>query len=138
MMRMLMPRFDFPLRPWMRRFGDWMEPYPVEYQEWVPAADISETENAYLVTMELPGIDIKKTDISYSDGMLTVKGEKHKETMEGEYCDCAERYSGSFRRSLRIPGKVASDRIDATYNDGILKLTLPKAEETIPRKITVH
>jgi len=104
----------------------------------MPALDIAETEKAYVVSMELPGIDMKKTDISFDNGVLTVKGEKEKETLEGECCQCAERYSGSFRRSIQISGKVDSDKIDATYKDGILKLTLPKDEASLPKKITVN
>jgi HSP20 family protein len=99
---------------------------------------MTENEKAYLVTMELPGIDMTKTDISYNEGILTVKGEKQTETGEGECCQCSERYSGSFQRRLRIPGKVDTEKIDASYRDGILKLTLPKVEEDIPKKITAH
>jgi len=140
MMRMIAPKFDVALSPSRRLFDTWFDPYRhvVECEDWMPSSDIAETEKLYVITMELPGIDMKKTDILYNDGMLTVKGEKGKEPMEGECCHCAERYSGSFERSFRMPGKVESDKIDATYKDGILKLTLPKAEESIPKKITVH
>ena len=118
----------------------WSDPYTyvVRDDEWTPASDITETVKSYVVTMELPGIDMKKTDISYIDGVLTVKGEKTKDSMEGECCYCSERYSGSFNRTFQIPGKVDSDKIDATYKDGILKLTLTKAEESLPKKIEVH
>jgi HSP20 family protein len=139
-MNMLAPRFDVALRPSRSLFNEWLSPYSyfVECEDWMPSSDITETEKSYVVTMELPGIDMKKTDVSYNDGILTVKGEKGKESMEGESCYCAERYSGSFERTFRIPGKVNSDKIDARYKDGILKLMLPKAEESIPKKITVH
>jgi len=137
---MIVPRYDVSFNPWGSLLSEWFEPFRsvVECEEWTPASDIAETEHVYQVTMEMPGIDMKKTDISYNDGILTVKGEKVKESMEGECCHCAERYSGSFQRSFRVPGKVESDKIDATYKDGILKLTLPKAEESKPKKITVH
>ena len=140
MMRMLVPRFDIEFRPSRSLFDEWIDPYPyvVECEDWMPASDIAESEKAYVVTMEVPGIDMKKTDISYNDGVLTVKGEKQKETVEDECCHCAERYSGSFQRSLRIPGKVDRDKIDATYKDGILKLTLSKSEESMPKKIEIH
>ena len=140
----LVPAFDVaferPLSLIDRFFGDWWAPssnYYADYS-WVPASDVAETDKAYMVSLELPGIDMSKTDISYSEGLLTVRGEKGKETAEGESCYCSERYSGSFLRSFRIPGKVNSEKIDATYKDGILKLTLPKAEESLPRKIEVH
>ena len=140
MMRMLIPRFDVAPRPSRRLFDTWLDPlrYVAECEDWIPSSDIAETDKLYVVTMELPGIDMGKMDISYNDRMLTVKGEKGKESMEGECCHSAERYSGSFERSFRIPGDVDSDKIDATYKDGILKLSLPKNERNIPRKITVH
>jgi HSP20 family protein len=140
MTTMLVPRFDIAFRPFRSLFEEWFNPYPsdLECGEWMPASDIAETDKAYAVTMELPGIDMKKTDISYNDGVITVKGEKIKETLEGECCHCAERFSGSFTRSFRISGGVDRDKIDATYKDGILKVVLPKSEESMPKKITIH
>lgn len=140
MTRMLVPRYNVSFSPWESLLSEWADPFlsAVECEEWLPASDIAETEDAYLVTMEMPGIDMEKTDISYNDGILTVKGEKRKESTEGECCHCAERYAGPFQRSFRIPVKVQSDKIDATYKDGILNLTLPKSEESKPKKITVH
>jgi HSP20 family protein len=113
-------------------------PYVLECENWVPPTDIAETGKAYVVSMEIPGIDMKKLDISYSDGLLTVKGEKTKATAEGECCHCVERFSGTFERSLPVFGKVDEDKIDATYRDGILNITIPKSEETVPKKIEVH
>lgn len=140
MMRMLSPRYDIAFRPFRSLFDTWSDPYTYVVRDdvWTPASDIAETDKTYVLTMELPGIDMKKTDISYSDGILTVKGEKTKESTDGECCYCSERYSGSFNRTFQIPGRVDSDKIDATYKDGILKLTLTKAEESLPKKIEVH
>jgi len=105
---------------------------------WVPAFDISETENEYMVTAELPGIDAKEIDVTLSDGVLTVKGEKKQEKEDkGENYHRVERSYGSFQRSFRIPEKVETETVDAAYKDGVLKLTLKKAEETKPRKIEV-
>lgn len=138
MVRMLdLIPFDMALRP----FGSlWARTYPYleGCENWVPSTDIAETGNAYVVTMEIPGIDMRKLDVSFNDGVLTVKGEKTKETSEGECCHCVERYSGSFERSFPISGKVKQDNIDAAYRDGILKITIPKSEESIPKKIEVH
>lgn len=146
MVRMLdlMPTFGVTYRPTEnlldRFFEGWRYPYyDVEAcEDWMPASDISETEKEYVVTAELPGIDMKGIDISYIDGVLTIKGEKKKDTNEGESCHCAERYSGAFERSFRIPGDVNSDKIDATYKDGILKLVVTKSEKSVPKKIEVH
>ncbi|MBL7212296.1 MAG: Hsp20/alpha crystallin family protein [Desulfobacteraceae bacterium] len=105
---------------------------------WVPAFDISETENEYVVTAELPGIDAKDIDVTLSDGVLTVKGEKKQEKEDnGESYHRVERSYGSFQRSFRIPEKVETETVDAAYKDGVLKLTLKKAEETKPKKIEV-
>ena len=137
----LIPTGLRPARSFFDRFlDDWSYPFVTleESDVWMPASDIDETEKEYLITMEIPGVDMTKTDISYMDGLLTVKGEKHKESKEGESCHCAERFSGAFERSFRIPGKVHSEKIDATYKDGILHLTLPKSEESGVRKIEVQ
>ena len=140
----LMPIYGVTYRPTRSLFNrfleGWRNPYySVEAcEDWMPASDISETEKEYVVTVELPGIDMKGIDISYINGVLTVKGEKKKESNEAESCHCAERYSGAFERSFRIPSDVNSNKIDATYKDGILKLVVAKSEKSVPKKIEVH
>ena len=104
----------------------------------VPAFDISETEKEYVISGEIPGMDAKDLDITLLDGCLTVKGEKKQEKEEkNENYHRVERHYGSFQRSFRIPDKVKTDKLDATYKDGILKLTLPKAEVSEAKKIEV-
>jgi len=104
----------------------------------VPAFDISETEKEYVISGEIPGMDAKDIDITLLDGCLTVKGEKKQEKEEkDEDYHRVERHYGSFQRSFRIPDKVKTDELDATYKDGILKLTLPKAEVSEVKKIEV-
>jgi HSP20 family protein len=104
----------------------------------VPAFDISETEKEYMITGEIPGIDAKELDITLLDGILTIKGEKNKEKEEkDENYHRVERHYGSFQRNFRIPEKVKTDKLDATYKDGVLKLTLPKAESSEAKKIEV-
>jgi len=109
-----------------------------EREEWTPAFDVTENEKEYIVTAELPGIEAKDLDVTLSEGLLTVKGEKKQEHEEkhGNYHRVERRY-GAFQRSFRIPGKVKADKIDANYKDGVLKLTLPKTEEGETKKITV-
>jgi HSP20 family protein len=130
-----LPLFD-------RVFDEWFYPYPVSYAaecaEWAPATDIAETPKEYHVSMEAPGIDMNKTEITFTKGILTVKGEKVKDSNADESCHCAERYSGSFERSFRVSEKVDGDKIDATYKDGILKVVLPKTEESSVKKIEIH
>ena len=103
-----------------------------------PAFDISETEKEYVITGEIPGIDVKKLDVTLLDSILTVKGEKKQEKEEkDEDYHRVERHYGSFERSFRIPEKVKADKLEATYKDGILKIFLPKSEASEVKKIEV-
>jgi HSP20 family protein len=145
MTRMLnvIPRFDVAFRPqtrlWDSPISDWIIPSTnLEECDWLPPSDIAETDREYHLTMELPGIDMKNLDISFSEGVLTVKGEKTKEGSVGESCYCSERYSGSFQRSFRIPGAVDKENIKAKYRDGILRVSLAKSEESVVKKIEIH
>ena len=122
-----------------RFFDDWSLPALfTEENAWIPAFDITENEKEYVVTAELPGIDVKDVDITFTEGVLSVKGEKkHEKEDKGEDYHRIERHYGSFHRSFRIPGNVEADRVDAKYKDGILKLILPKAEGSETKKIEV-
>ncbi len=107
-------------------------------KSWVPAFDISETDKEYMVTAEIPGINVKDLDVTLSEGILTVKGEKKQEKEDnGENYHRVERTYGSFQRSFRIPEKVEAETVDAAYKDGVLKLTLKKAEAIKPKKIEI-
>ncbi|MCG6916206.1 MAG: Hsp20/alpha crystallin family protein [Deltaproteobacteria bacterium] len=107
-------------------------------REWLPAFDVSETENEILVKAELPGMEVKDIDIALTDGLLTIKGERklEKEDKKENY-HRIERQFGSFSRSLNLGSKVKAEGIEAAYKDGILTVTLPKAEESKPKKIEV-
>lgn len=120
--------------------AEWRRPVPEIgiSRRWRPAADIAETSDHYRITLEAPGIDIESLDVTDESGMLHVRGNKQKETEEGECCHCSERFNGSFERSFRIPAPVEEEKIKATYKDGILKLTLPKIEKIRARRIAVE
>ena len=106
--------------------------------EWLPSLDISDTKNELVVKAEVPGMDAKDIDISLSDGMLTIKGEKKQEKEEKETnYHLIERSYGSFLRSVNLPGEVQGDKISASYKDGILKITLPKSEEAKKKEIKI-
>ncbi len=122
-----------------RFFGEWDQPALFEEQKtWVPAFDISENEKEYVVTAEVPGMDAKNLEVTLSDGILTVRGEKKQETEDkGENYHRVERVYGSFQRSFRIPEKLDAENVDASYKDGVLKLTLPKAEASEAKRIEV-
>lgn len=106
----------------------------------LPAVDIVESDNAYELTAELPGIETKDLDVSLSNGILTIKGEKQesKEEKEKEY-HISERRYGSFQRSLQLPDGVDADKIDASFANGVLKVVLPKTPGShgTHRKITI-
>ena len=109
-----------------------------EKGEWLPSLDISETKNELVVKAEVPGMDPKGIDISLSDGVLTIKGEKkqEKEEKEADY-HLVERSYGAFVRSVRLPKEVQSDKISASYKDGVLKVALPKSEEAKKKEIKI-
>lgn len=97
--------------------------------------DVSETDDAVEMTAELPGIDEKDIDLSLSDGVLTIKGEKksEKETEERDY-HLSERRYGSFARSMRLPDSVNQDKIEAHFEKGVLKVVMPKRAEARAKK----
>lgn len=109
-----------------------------EISEWFPSIDFSETKNNYVIKAELPGIDPKNVDISLTENVLTIKGEKKQEKEEEtENYHFVERSYGSFTRSIRLPGQVQSDKISATYKNGVLKIVLPKTEEAKKKEIKI-
>ena len=127
-----------PLKLVNRLLDEWNSPFMDVECDWMPPADITETEGHYAVTIEVPGIEMKALDVSFNDDVLIVRGEKKKETEVDECSYCTERYTGSFERRFRIPGHVNEEKIDATYNDGVLKVTLPKDEKSRVKKIEIH
>jgi HSP20 family protein len=106
---------------------------------WAPALDVYEDADNVTVQVELAGMKKDDFDISLQDDILTVSGERKSETekREGESFR-SERIFGSFSRSVTLPAPVKSDAVTASYQDGILTVTLPKAEEAKPRKIQVE
>ncbi len=106
--------------------------------DWIPAVDIAEHENEYLVKLELPGVSKEDVKITMQNNILTVRGEKkkEKESKSSSY-HRVERSYGAFQRNFTLPSTVKADRIDASYSDGILTIVLPKAEEARPKQIEV-
>jgi len=105
---------------------------------WTPAADIAEQENQYVVKLELPGVTKDDVKIAMQNNVLVIHGEKKQEkTSKGSEYQRVERSYGSFQRSFTLPTTVKTDRIEATFANGILTITLPKAEEAIPKQIEV-
>jgi HSP20 family protein len=105
---------------------------------WSPALDLYESGDHLVAAVELPGMRKEDIDISLHDGTLTISGERKSESNKnGETAQRTERYVGTFRRSIALPTRVDAGKVSATYQDGILRVTLPKAEEAKPKQIHV-
>ena len=106
---------------------------------WAPALDISERKDAYLVTVELPGLKPEDLDITMEDGLLTIQGERHfaHDSSEQQFHRVERRY-GAFRRSITLPAHVMAEGIEASFEDGVLQILVPKAEEAKPKRIQVR
>ena len=121
---------------WGKWGKDWEE--PLSTTTYVPSVDIFETDNEVVVKAEMPGMNANDIDVRLENNVLTLKGERHfeKEAKEQNY-HRIEREYGSFTRSFALPRAVNGDRVSAEYKDGILKIVLPKKEETKPKAIKV-
>ena len=125
---------DFTVNPFrlpLRRPAFGLEPF-WQPDSWVaqPAIDLVESDSAFELTAELPGLDEKNIGVDVANGVLTVKGHKEEDKVEKkEDFHLRERRFGSFARSVRIPETVDADRIEAAFKNGVLKVTLPKKPE---------
>jgi HSP20 family protein len=118
----------FPEKPFHERFTT---------HEWLPSIDLAETKDKLLVKAELPGLEAKDVELSITDDFLTIKGEKEE---KDEHHFFVERYAGTFERRIKLPSLVKTDKIDATFDKGVLTIKLPKSEEAKTKeiKIKVH
>jgi HSP20 family protein len=108
-------------------------------QAWAPAVDISERKDAYLVAVELPGVGIEDLEITFEDGLLTIQGQRRPaDQSAGVKVHRAERRYGAFRRSITLPSHVMADAIEASAQDGVLLILVPKAEEVQAKRIQVR
>lgn len=105
---------------------------------WTPAMDVAESEDAWLFTLELPGMAKEDVNVTVEDGVLTIAGEYQREEGEGVAWRRVERRTGAFQRAIRLPERVATDKVEASMRDGLLAIRLPKAEEARPRTITIQ
>jgi HSP20 family protein len=106
---------------------------------WAPALDISERKDAYLVTVELPGVEADDLEITLEDGLLTIQGERQftSESSEEQFHRIERRY-GAFRRSITLPAQVQAEQIEASFENGVLQIVVPKMEEAKPKRIQVR
>ena len=126
--------FDEMWRNWPNRYfeGDTTRPFLR------PAMDVVENENNITVRVDLPGLSGDDVHVEMEDNVLTIKGEIG-DTIEkdGERYHYRERYSGSFQRSLRLPNTIDADKIDASFDNGVLNIVLPKLPQAQPKKIDI-
>jgi len=111
---------------------------PMVEMGWSPAIEVFEKEDKFVVKAELPGMQGEDVDVSVVGDTLTIKGERKAETeVKEEDYYCCERSYGSFSRSIALPTSVDAKKIEASYEGGILEVSLPKAPEVKPKKIAI-
>ena len=115
-------------------------------QLWLPPVDTYETEHAFVVEADLPGVHQENIDINFEQGTLTITGRRASTLPAAENGNgngklrvyASERLSGAFSRSIRLPEYVDGEKIQATYANGVLTVNIPKAQGALPRKIAVQ
>jgi len=134
--------FTRELEAWRNTMEQLLSELPrTGYQEnrpWVLPLDVIETDDKFIVKASIPGVNPEDIDITFSDNILTIQGEIKAETekTEGKYL-LRERRFGLFQRSIALPERVDADKIEATFEDGVLILSIPKVEEIKPKRISI-
>lgn len=112
---------------------------PATAGAFAPALDVEESEDGFTLVIELPGVSPEDVEITLEENVLTVSGERSfYADKEAEGFRRVERSFGRFHRAVRLPDRVAGDQVEADYRDGLLTITVPKAEEAKPRRIEVR
>jgi HSP20 family protein len=131
-------RMNMMPRQWLAQLGQ-QPGTAYATHAWAPAVDITERKDAYLVTAELPGVGLADLEVTFQDGLLTIQGERQPAgEIPGDKVHRAERRYGAFRRSISLPSHVQADKIEATAQDGVLQVLVPKANEVRAKHIRVH
>ncbi len=136
-------REAFAMRRAMNRALQSVMDTPADVDEpqmsWSLALDVVEQDEAFLIKATVPGINPDDLEITFQDNLLTIHGEitEDKDLTEGKL-HLRERRCGAFSRTVKLPGQITADKIEARYEAGVLTLRLPKAEEMKPRKIAVQ
>lgn len=126
-----------------KRFSDIMDEFfndavATRQQSFAPSIDISETDTHYLIDVEVPGVDKKDIELNVENNTLTISGErKFEKKEEGKHYHRVESSYGSFSRSFTLPDNVKDDTIQATYNNGILNITIDKSEQKMKKQIKI-
>lgn len=137
-MRRLQREFD-------RLFENFLPGRPTDGDEalesvvWAPRMDLSETEDAYFIHLDLPGMKKEDVSINFHEGTLSVSGERQQEDKEENHKFIRiERSYGRFYRSFSLPQTVNTEGIEASFENGVLNIRVPKAEEVKPRRIDIR
>ncbi len=126
-----------------KRFSDIMDEFfndavATRQHSFAPSIDISETDKQYLIDVEVPGVDKKDIELNIENNTLTISGERKFEKEEdGKHYHRVESSYGSFSRSFTLPENVKDDSIQATYNNGILNITIDKSEQKMKKQIKI-
>jgi HSP20 family protein len=107
------------------------------FSTWSPAVDVYEDKDAFAVIAEVPGMKKGDLNITLQDGVLTISGERKREEKRPDQGFRSERFTGKFQRSITLPASVNPSGVKASYQDGLLKVVLPKSEEAKPKQIEV-
>lgn len=147
-MKALTRKTDFPalesIRRDMDRFFDDLVPISWRIENggkmnvWTPNTDMSENDEEYVLTADLPGMSKKEIEINLQDNRLTISGERKKEAKEekGNFLR-EERFYGRFVRSFTLPAAILEDKVKATFKDGVLTVHVPKAEAKKPKTVAI-
>ena len=119
-------------------FGDTTSPGNGQTRRWIPAMDLVETQDHFVVRADLPGLTEDDISIELEDNVLTISGDRqHEEKTEKEGYFRVERAFGKFARTLTLPDGVDADAINAEFSNGVLEVRIPKPEERKPRKVAI-
>ena len=110
----------------------------VQPAAWNPPVDVVEENNAILVKVEVPGVNEKDLRVMFEDGVLTITGERQFEQKDDRNYHRIERMYGTFTRTFTLPRSVDATRIAAEYRDGVLEISIPKKEESLPKQIQIN
>lgn len=147
MLRSMIPwreRFPATFSRFENEMEDLMERYFGDAEEWglsrfTPSLNVTENDNGYVVTVEVPGMKPEDVTVEVVEGNLQISGEKKEEQEEkGKTFHRIERRHGEFRRLIQLPGTVEADKVEASYGDGVLTIKIPKRAEVTPKRIPVQ
>lgn len=128
-------------REFDRLFDDWATPAPKSMRQdghFIPACDVEEGEDHYLLTLEMAGVKKEDVKLEVIDNQIVISGERRQESQRKDTGQAySERRFGRFQRSFALPAGVDAEKVEANYQDGILRVLVPKAESARPRQIKI-